>query len=1145
MVSRRRPAFFPALLLAVVMAFSSVGLALPAANAVPGTPGPAGPGEIFVDPETSPIVGTPPSGGCGPAVGSHYEIITFRTSSSGDVTLDFAVNASGGTLRATVYQGGFLPSIPVANCYIRTWDINNGAVKSGKVGFNSTELPGLQDQTWVLVLASKNPTDAIVGKATLTAAPRAGMVGSVASVTVDPTPVAITTTALSEATAGKAFRQDVSAVGGTAPYTYTVDGLPAGMVFDESQRAITGSHTAAGSFDVTIKATDALGSVSTRARKLTVVAPVITVAPTALAPATIGQAYSQALTATGGTAPYRYAVEAGTLPAGLTLSSGGQLSGIPTASGPFDVTIQVTDAHGFTASQDYVLNVVAPIIRMDTADLPAMQVSVPVDFALTASNGTAPYTFRLSGSLLPRGLQLSSTGKLTGTPIAEGPYAFAVVVTDSTAGGGPHELVFGYSGTIGLPSVTLGPEKLPNPQLDVPYSATVVASGGTGPPTFSVTAGALPQGLILSGNTGVIGGVPTEHVESTFTIAASVAGDIKATKSYTVQAQIPPLTLTPSLAPIRAMESVNIPLAATGGVAPYTYRVLGSLPAGLSLSETGVLSGIATDPGISNVIVAVTDSRSNSITGTPTTQELSVSVHILPSAITIEPASLPDSQVARSYSQLLVVSGGAGPYNYQISAGSLPAGLALNPSTGVISGTPTAGGSFNFTIKVSDATHYTAEKVYSLFSSSGPLDVDVTRFPALQALEPVSFAFEVSGGIAPYTFSVPQGALPQGLTLSADGVLSGTPTTAGPFSAFIRAIDSRTGDLIPWSQWEWSGIVAAPQLPTLTPGTLQAGVVGTEYKQQFSGHDGVGPYTFSVTPDAMLAGLTLTPDGLLSGTPTAAGFFPFTVTVTDDRGLASSVNYALEIKAAPLVVDPVPPVAPVAGADYSFQIPTSGGTGPFIFAVTSGNLPRGLILDPGTGVISGRPTAVGSFAFTVTVTDGGTVGAPATASSNYTVVVPSVPLSLTGTAPVAQAGEALTVQLQATGGTGPYTYALKPSGGRGMVVPMATAGLPRGMSLSRDGLLSGTPTVAGDFAIAVVVTDAYGSMSDLVVALKVSPAGVTPTEEPTTGSPATAAGEGHLPATGANSTYLLVFGGALALIAGALAMVFVRRKRNN
>lgn len=184
----------------------------------------------------------------------------------------------------------------------------------------------------------------------------------------------------------------------------------------------------------------------------------------------------------------------------------------------------------------------------------------------------------------------------------------------------------------------------------------------------------------------------------------------------------------------------------------------------------------------------------------------------------------------------------------------------------------------------------------------------------------------------------------------------------------------------------------------LSPATLPKGRVGVAYTQTITGSGGTGPYTFAVTSGALPAGLTLTPAGLLAGTPTAAVTSSVTIRGTDANGCFASVVYTMVIAAAPTPPANCPAItlAPArlpdgtVGAAYSQTITASGGTAPYTFGVTAGTLPAGLVLTS-TGLLSGRPTTNATSTFTVRGTDANGCFAELPFTMSVTTAVPTLP----------------------------------------------------------------------------------------------------------------------------------------------------------
>lgn len=532
------------------------------------------------------------------------------------------------------------------------------------------------------------------------------------------------------------------------------------------------------------------------------------------------------------------------------------------------------------------------------------------------------------------------------------------------------------------------------------YSQTVSASGGAGTLAYSVSSGSLPAGLSLSSSTGAITGTPTgPNTTSNFTVKvtdSSTAGAQSATQalSIAINQAAPPAITTTSLPGAVEFTAYSQTIAATG-YAPLTYSVsAGSLPAGLSLnSSTGTITGTPAGPNAtSNFTVQVTD-HSNPVQ--TATQALSIAVS-LPAAPTITTTTLPNAVVATPYSQTLAVSSGHGPFTWSISAGSLPSGLSINASTGVISGTPgNTTGTFNFTAKVVDSSNppQSATQALTITVTLGPLAITPAALPtgALTETYP-SASLNATGGLPPYTWSITSatGTFPPGLTLnSSSGAISGTPTTAGTYNFTAQVKDSTNATITGNFTIQ---VNAALAITTSSP--LPAGTQGTSYSDTFAATGGVPNYTWSVVSPgtgSLPAGLSLSTSGQLSGIPTASGTFTFTVQVTDSFGYSTTANLSLTLAAAPtlsVTTSGSLPSGTVNTAYPASQLNATGGIQPYSWVVVTpgtGPLPPGLTLSSG-GQITGTPTATGTYPFTVQVTDSATP-TPNTATANLSITV--------------------------------------------------------------------------------------------------------------------------------------------------------------
>jgi hypothetical protein len=164
--------------------------------------------------------------------------------------------------------------------------------------------------------------------------------------------------------------------------------------------------------------------------------------------------------------------------------------------------------------------------------------------------------------------------------------------------------------------------------------------------------------------------------------------------------------------------------------------------------------------------------------------------------VAIASTSLPSGQVAQPYSAALSATGGSGTFVWSVVAGSLPAGVSLNPSAGALTGTPISAGPSSFTIRAADAANASnyADAALSITIApqpTSPVVITTTALPGGVRGSSYSASLAASGGIAPYTWSIVSGSLPAGLTLNAvTGTIAGTPTNVGNSSFTVRVVDS-------------------------------------------------------------------------------------------------------------------------------------------------------------------------------------------------------------------------------------------------------------------------------------------------------------------------------------------------------------------
>ncbi|HEV2134994.1 MAG TPA: putative Ig domain-containing protein [Terracidiphilus sp.] len=925
-------------------------------------------------------------------------------------------------------------------------------------------------------------------------------------------------TSLSGGAVGTAYSASVAATGvvGASTYTIASGSIGSDLSLNASTGAITGTPKAAdaGTFTFTVKVVDAYGDTATSGSlSIAITAPTLTF-PTSLSGGTVGTAYSASVAATGVVGASTYTIATGSIGSDLSLdSSTGAITGTPKASdvGTFTFTVKVVDAYGDTkTSGSLSIAIVAPTITFPTS-LPGGTVGTAYSGSVAATGPAGATTYTIASGSLGSDLSLnSSTGAITGTPKAAdvGTLTFTVKVVDAygdTATSGSLTITVVAAGAI-----VFGAAPTATATYGVAYSSALSASGGAGALTYSISSGSLPAGLNLNTTTGAITGTPSAVGAVTFTAKAQDNfGDTPATQSYTI-------TVNPGAATHFAIALTSSSTITAGGTVSFTVTALdaggntatgysgtvaftstdtnATLPASASLTS-GQGSFSATLKTAGSQTVTATDTANASITAT------SASITVNPGSATtlvvVAPATattnVPFNFTVTAKDQYNNTATGFTDIVHFTSTDSsavLPANSGLNGATG---GT----GTFSATLKTTGSQTITATDAFnaSINGTSSTITVSATVIITTGSIGPydsgqtVSTTLNASGGSGNstnYTWSwvaASGSSIPTGLSLSAGGVISGTPTAAGTYNVSVTVKDTGVTPNQTFTQSYTITINGALSLPAPNPASLPNGYTGISYSGDVAASGGSGNYCYSVTglpSDGLSAPLKnslcgyVAPTFPVSGTPTAAATVSFTLTVTDGTGASVTKGYTITITNPTAPVLPTPsssvPGSATNGQSYTASITATGGVGPTYTWTVNGSTTLGALGTSGlasqfsvsnsgssTLAITGSPTSTGTVTFTAQVKDN--TSGLTSSTQTYTIQVNSAGSNVSGqispdnfnfcggTSPAPpifnvdldDATTGSTVQVTSTGSNGGYQFTSVPNGSY-VISPVAPTG---------------------------------------------------------------------------------------------------------
>ena len=751
---------------------------------------------------------------------------------------------------------------------------------------------------------------------------------------------------------------------------------------------------------------------------------------------TAGTAGTFNVTASGN--PASSFTETGTLPSGVTLTTAGVLAGTPAAGsgGTYPITITANNGVSPNATQNFTLTVdEAPAITSAAAT--TFKVGTAGTFTATAT-GFPSATFTETGTL-PTGVTLTSAGVLSGTPAASQGGSYPITIT--AANGVTPDATQSFTLTVNqAPAVTSAASATFKVGTAGTFSVTT-----TGYPTASITeSGTLPTGVTLT-TAGILSGTPAAGQGGSYPITVTAANGVTpdATQSFTLTVDEAPAITSANSTGFTVGVAGNFAVTASG-YPTSSFTETGALPAGVTLTSAGVLSG--TPILGSSGSYPITFTANNGINPNAT-QSFTLSVTTVPVAPSITSVASTTFTVGTAGTFAVTASGNPAPTFSE--TGALPTGVTLT-SGGALSGTPAAGqgGTYPITITATNGISPDATQSFTLTVDQAPVITSAasTTFTVGTA---GTFTVTATGNPAP-TFSE-TGALPTGVTLTSGGVLAGTPAS-GTGGAYPITITASNGATPAGTQSFTLTVTAPPTAPTITSADATTFTVGTAGTFQVTA-TGYPVPTYSET-GALPTGVTFTSGGVLAGTPAAgqSGTYALVITAANTVSPNATQDFTLTVHQAPAITSATSTNF-VEGTAGTFTVTATGSPVPTF--TETGALPAGVTLTT-AGVLAGTPTQSGSFPITITASNG--VSPNATQSFTLTVTAPPTITSAAST--TFTVGTAGTFTVTATGSPAP-TFT-------------ETGTLPTGVTLTSAGVLSGTPAAGQSGTYPIVITATNG-----------------------------------------------------------------------
>ncbi|RIL63180.1 YSIRK-type signal peptide-containing protein [Staphylococcus epidermidis] len=863
--------------------------------------------------------------------------------------------------------------------------------------------------------------------------------------------------------------------------TNKVEGLPAGMTFDEATNTISGTPSEVGSYDITVTTTDENGNSETTTFTIDVED---TTKPTVESVADQTQEVNTEIepikieaTDNSGRAVTNK-VEG--LPAGVTFDEAtNTISGTPSEVGSYTVTVTTMDESGNATETTFTIDVedtTKPTVESVADQTQEVNTEITPITIESEDNSDQAVTNKVDG--LPDGVTFDeATNTISGTPSEVGSYTVTVTTTDESGNATETTFTINVEDTT-KPTVEDIADQTQEVNTEIePIKIEATDNGGQ---AVTNKVDGLPDGVTFDEATNTISGTPSEVDSYDIIVTTTDENGNSETTTFTIDVEDTTKPTVESV--VDQTQEVNteitpIKIEATDNSGQAVANKVDGLPNGVTFDETtNTISGTPSEVGSYDIIVTTTDESGNV---TETIFTIDVEDTTKP---TVEDIANQTQEVNTEIEPIKIEATDNSGQAVTNKVDGLPDGVTFDEATNTISGTPSEVGSYDITVTTTDKNGNSETTTFTI-------DVQDTTKPTVESV--ADQTQEVNTEITPITIESEDNSgqtvtnkvdgLPDGVTFDeATNTISGTPSKVGSYDITVTTTDENGNA----TKTTFTIDVEDTTTPTVESVADQTLEVNTEINPiKIEATDNSGQAVTNKV-EGLPAGITFDEaTNTISGTPSEVGSYTVTVTTTDENGNATETTFTIDVEdtTKPTVEDITDQTQEINTEINPIKIETTDNSGQTVTNKVEG-LPDGVTFDEATNTISGTPSEVGSYTVTVTTTD---------ENGNATETTFTIDVEDT-TKPTV---EDITDQTQEIN-TEMTPIKIEATDNSGQAVTNKVEGLPDGVTFDEaTNTISGTPSEVGKYLITITTIDKDGNTATTTLTINVID--TTTPEQPT------------------------------------------------